>query len=215
MTIGEIADYAARLDGTSDALTVVEAEGWRRDARAADTGLPWVLPSPNMPTPDTALVYPGGCLLEATWASEGRGTTRPFELFGAPEVHAGELVRALESMRLPGVRFRPASFRPTFQKHAGHTCYGAQLHVTDPCAFLPYRTGVALLVALKAAARGAFEWRAAPYEFVGEIPAIDLLAGSDAVRRGVDAGASIGEIAATWADGERAFAEERRAYLRY
>jgi uncharacterized protein YbbC (DUF1343 family) len=215
LTIAEVLRNAARLDGTEAALTIVEMRGWRREMLAADTGLPWVMPSPNMPTPDTALVYPGGCLVEATWASEGRGTTRPFELVGAPEIDSGEMLCSLEAARLPGVRFRQVAFRPTFQKHAGRTCKGVQLHVTDARAFLPYRTGVALLCALRSAAGGAFEWRVAPYEFVREIPAIDLLAGNDAVRRGVESGASVDEIAATWAEGERAFGEERRGNLLY
>jgi uncharacterized protein YbbC (DUF1343 family) len=215
MTIGEIARFAARLDGTSDALTVVPMEGWRRGMPFEETGVPWVMPSPNMPTPDTALVYPGGCLLEATWASEGRGTTRPFELVGAPEVSADELARFLEAERLPGARFRPASFVPTFHKHAGRSCGGVQIHVTDRRAFLPYRTGVALLVALRAAAGGAFEWRRAPYEFVTDVPAIDLLSGGDEIRRGVEGGASVAELAATWAEGEQRFLELRREHQLY
>jgi len=154
-------------------------------------------------------------VLEATWASEGRGATRPFELVGAPEMDVAEMLRALASARLPGVRFRPVSFRPMFQKHTGSTCLGVQLHVTDARAFLPYRTGVALLLALKTASRGAFEWRTAPYEFIDEIPAIDLLAGGDSVRLGVEADASIDEIAAGWAEGERAFAKARREHLLY
>jgi uncharacterized protein YbbC (DUF1343 family) len=215
MTIGEIARLAARRDGTSEALTVVPMEGWRRGMHLEETGVPWVMPSPNMPTPDTALVYPGGCLLEGTWASEGRGTTRPFELVGAPEIAAGDLARRLEAERLPGVRFRPASFCPTFHKHAGRSCGGVQIHVTDRRAFLPYRTGVALLVALKAAAGDAFAWRRDAYEFVADVPAIDLLAGGDEIRRGVEAGASTRELAATWAEGERRFASQRREYLFY
>jgi uncharacterized protein YbbC (DUF1343 family) len=215
MTIGEIARFAARLDGTADALTVVTMEGWRRGMPFEETGAPWVMPSPNMPTPDTALVYPGGCLLEGTWASEGRGTTRPFELAGAPEVSAEELARHLEAAQLPGARFRPVSFVPTFHKHASLSCGGVQIHVTDRRAFRPYRTGVALLVALKAAAGGAFAWRRAPYEFVTDVPAIDLLTGGDEIRRGVEEGASVAELAATWAEGERSFAALRRDHQLY
>jgi uncharacterized protein YbbC (DUF1343 family) len=215
MTISEIARLAARREGTADALTVVEMEGWRRGTELADTSVPWVMPSPNMPTPDTALVYPGACLLEATWASEGRGTTRPFELVGAPGIAADDLARRLEAERLPGVRFRPASFRPTFHKHAGRSCGGVQIHVTDRRAFLPYRTGVALLVALKAAAGEAFAWRRDAYEFVTDVPAIDLLTGGDEIRRGVEAGASTAELAATWAEGERRFAQARREFQFY
>jgi uncharacterized protein YbbC (DUF1343 family) len=215
LTIGEIARLAARREGTGDALTVVPMAGWRRAMWPDETGLPWVLPSPNMPTPETALVYPGGCLLEATWASEGRGTTRPFELVGAPGIDAARLARRLEAERLPGVRFRPASFRPTFQKHAGRSCGGVQLHVTDRRAFLPVRTGVALLVALKAEAGDGFAWRRDAYEFVEAIPAIDLLAGGDDIRRGVEAGATTAELAAGWVEGERRFADARREFQIY
>ncbi|MCK9458996.1 MAG: DUF1343 domain-containing protein [Proteobacteria bacterium] len=215
MTIGEIARFASRAEGTSDALTVVEMAGWRRGMWLEDTGAPWVMPSPNMPTPDTALVYPGACLLEATWASEGRGTTRPFELVGAPGIAPEDLARRLEAERLPGVRFRPTSFRPTFHKHAGRSCGGVQIHVTDRRAFLPYRTGVALLVALKAVAGDAFAWRREAYEFVADVPAIDLLAGGEEIRLGVEAGLSTRELAATWEAGERRFADERREFLFY
>lgn len=215
MTIGEIARFASRAEGTSDALTVVEMGGLRRGMWLEDTGAPWVMPSPNMPTPDTALVYPGACLLEATWASEGRGTTRPFELVGAPGIAPEDLARRLEAERLPGVRFRPTSFRPTFHKHAGRSCGGVQIHVTDRRAFLPYRTGVALLVALKAVAGDAFAWRREAYEFVADVPAIDLLAGGDEIRLGVEAGLSTRELAATWEAGERRFADERREFLFY
>ncbi|MBW2276818.1 MAG: DUF1343 domain-containing protein, partial [Deltaproteobacteria bacterium] len=178
LTPGEIVQLAAEADGTADALTVVPMQGWERWMMHDDTGQPWVLPSPNMPTVDTALVYPGGCLFEATWASEGRGTTRPFELVGAPEIDGRELIDRLARMKLPGVEFRPIAFRPMFQKHAGASCGGVQLHVNDPVAFLPYRTGVAILLALASAAGEAFRWRTAPYEFVSDIPAIDLLTGS-------------------------------------
>jgi uncharacterized protein YbbC (DUF1343 family) len=215
LTPGEILTLAAGRDGTADALRVVPLRGWKRGMTFADTGLPWVLPSPNMPTPDTALVYPGACLLEATWASEGRGTTCPFELIGAPGIDGDRLARRLEGLGLPGAKFRPVSFRPTFHKHAGRACGGVQIHVIDPRAFLPYRTGVALLWALRREAPGAFSWRDAPYEFVSDIPAIDLLAGSPAVREGLESGAGFEEIAGTWLIGERDFCQTRKALLLY
>jgi len=215
LTPGELVRLAAEADGTADALTVVPMQGWERRMMHGDTGQPWVLPSPNMPTADTALVYPGGCLLEATWASEGRGTTRPFELIGAPRIEGRHLAELLEAMELPGVSFRPISFSPTFQKHAGVSCGGVQLHVTDPGEFLPYRTGVALLLALADAAGDGFRWRAAPYEFVSEIPAIDLLTGSSVVRREVEAGADLEEIASSWAAGENDFIHFKRRFHLY
>jgi len=210
LTPGEILGLAAEADGTADALTVVKMQGWERRMLHGETGLPWVLPSPNMPTWDTALVYPGGCLLEATWASEGRGTTRPFELIGAPGIDGRDLAGRLDRMDLPGVAFRPVAFKPMFHKHAGEACGGVQLHVTAPEAFLPYRTGVALLLALAGAAGDGFRWRDAPYEFVSDVPAVDLLTGSSAVRRGVEARADIEEIAATWAPGEAEFIHSKR-----
>jgi uncharacterized protein YbbC (DUF1343 family) len=215
LTAGEILTLAARDEGLEDALHVVKMRGWRRDMLFPDTGLPWVMPSPNMPTFDTALVYPGLCLLEGTWASEGRGTTRPFELFGAPGVSSHSLAERLNRMGLEGAVFRPAAFKPGFQKHAGKTVGGVQIHVTDPRTFRPYRTGVAALLALKAECGGDFEWRTHPYEFETERPAIDLLTGSTEIRTLVDAGASLDEAALTWRDGERAFSEYRRQFFLY
>jgi uncharacterized protein YbbC (DUF1343 family) len=196
-------------------LTVVPMRGWRRAMGFEQTGLPWVMPSPNMPTPDTAFVYPGQCLVEGTNLSEGRGTTRPFELVGAPFLDGQRLARALDALALPGVRFRPLSFRPMFHKFAGRSCGGVQLHVVDRATFLPYRTGIALLAAARAQAEDQFRWRSEPYEFVTHPPAIDLLTGGDEVRRGIDAGASLDEIAASFAPFEREFDERRRPFLEY
>jgi uncharacterized protein YbbC (DUF1343 family) len=215
LTAGEMLTMVARDEGLEDALDVVRMTGWRRDMLFPDTGLPWVLPSPNMPTFDTALVYPGLCLLEGTWASEGRGTTKPFELFGAPGVDSHELAGELNRMALPGVIFRPAAFKPGFQKHRGITVGGVQIHVTDPRRFLPYRTGVAALLALKKTCGDTFAWRDQPYEFESERPAIDLLTGSPEIRRLVDAGATLDDAAATWREGQKAFEEQRRSFLLY
>jgi uncharacterized protein YbbC (DUF1343 family) len=196
-------------------LEVVTMRGWRRDQHFADTGLPWVLPSPNMPTPDTALVYPGLCLLEGTNVSEGRGTTRPFEIFGAPFVDGYRLAERLDLDRLPGVRFRPLSFRPTFHKFAGQVCGGMQVHVTDRSAFRPYLTGIAILRALRGLSGEAFRWRTETYEFVSDHPAIDLLTGGDAIRRGIDAGVSLSDLRATWQEDEDAFRQRRESCLIY
>ena len=190
-------------------LLVAPMEGWERRMSWADTGLPWVLPSPNMPTPETALVYPGMCLLEGTNLSEGRGTTRPFELFGAPWLDGQALAEALRAEDLAGVRFRPCAFTPTWDKHRGARCGGVQLHVTDGEAFLPVRAGVACLVAARAQAPARFAWRTEKYEFVDDKPAIDLLTGSAAFRTSVEAGKSVAELCAAW-DGERAAYRSRR-----
>jgi uncharacterized protein YbbC (DUF1343 family) len=214
MTLGELATfYRARL-GLAVDLTVIPCEGWRREQYHDQTGLPWVLPSPNMPTLQTALVYPGGCLLEGTNLSEGRGTTRPFELCGAPGIDPAALARRLAAEGLPGVLFRPAWFRPTFQKHAGRTCSGVQLHVTDRDTFRPARTGLAVLAALRDAYPD-FRWRTETYEFVSNVPAIDLLFGSDRERLALEAGQSWAQIAKAWEAEEQTFRADRRAALLY
>jgi uncharacterized protein YbbC (DUF1343 family) len=168
-----------------------------------------------MPTVDTAFVYPGLCLLEGTNLSEGRGSTRPFEIVGAPFLDGHRLAEDLGRAALPGVVFRPLTFRPTFHKFAGRPCGGIQLHVTDRRTFLPLRTGVAILVAARAQAPGEFRWRTEPYEFVADRMAIDLLAGTEAVRAGVDAGASAGDIVAPFAGFEQEFRDIRTAVLLY
>ncbi|HLU65749.1 MAG TPA: DUF1343 domain-containing protein [Kofleriaceae bacterium] len=215
MTAGEIARLVLARERLDLDLAIVPMDGWSRAMRYADTGLPWVLPSPNMPTEDTALVYPGMCLIEGTELSEARGTTRPFEMAGAPFIDGEALAAALEAEHLPGARFRPLVFTPQFQKHAGAACGGVQIHVTDRRAFRPYLTGVAFLRAVRSLWPAELAWRTRAYEFVDRIPAIDLLCGSPAVREGIDAGASLADLAATWADAERAFCDERRAYLLY
>jgi uncharacterized protein YbbC (DUF1343 family) len=222
LTIGEIAQLVAlgmpwggdRFARPLDCdLTVLAMRGWRRAMTFTETELPWVMPSPNMPTPDTALCYPGQCLFEATNLSEGRGTTRPFELVGAPFLDGYAWAEALAAAKLPGIRFRPLSFRPMFHKFAGRSCGGVQLHVADPSQFRPYRTGIALLAAARRLAPDGFRWRAEPYEFVADPPAIDLLTGSDDVRRGIEAGASLADMEASFVGFEREFAERRRPAL--
>jgi len=224
LTIGEVARlvragmpwggerFAKPLDCD---LQVVAMRGWRRGDFFETTGLPWVFPSPNMPTVDTALVYPGLCLLEGTNISEGRGTTRPFEIIGAPFVDGYRLAEHLAADGLPGVRFRPLSFRPTFHKFAGQVCGGVQIHVADRVAFRPYLTGIAILRALRTIAGQAFCWRTEKYEFVSDRPAIDLLTGGDAIRRGIEAGASLNDLRVTWQPAEDAFTDRRRACLVY
>jgi uncharacterized protein YbbC (DUF1343 family) len=224
LTIGEIAKlvcagipwggprFARALDCD---LTVVKMNGWRRGDAFEATGLPWVLPSPNMPTVDTAFVYPGMCLIEGTNISEARGTTRPFELFGAPFVDGYHLAERLGEYDLPGVRYRPLTFRPVFHKFGGQSCGGLQLHVVDRRTFKPYRTGVAILRELWALYGGAFRWRTEKYEFVSDRPAIDLLTGGDAVRKGIEHGLPLEELFASWLPAERAFAERRHDHLLY
>jgi uncharacterized protein YbbC (DUF1343 family) len=215
LTAGELAAWANAQAARPCRLTVIECAGWRRGLHHDETTAPWVMPSPNMPTVDTALVYPGMCLLEGTEVSEGRGTTRPFELVGAPWVDGHALADALAADGLPGVGFRPATFTPTWNKHAGEACGGVQLHVTDRAAFRPYLTGVAILRALRALDPAAFRWRVDAYEFVADRPAIDLLAGSPALRLGLERGDGLAALAATWAAEEAAFVAARGRFLRY
>ena len=215
MTVGELALLFREERRLDLDLEVIPCEGWRRGTTWERTGLPWVMPSPNMPTPETALVYPGQCLLEGTNLSEGRGTTRPFHLLGAPWLDAERLAADLAAERLPGVRFRPAHFTPTWDKHAGVLCHGVELHLRDGEAFRPFRTGLACVVHARAQAPRRFAWRTAAYEFVKGVPAFDLLCGSDRERRAIEGGAGVRELGRVLAAEERAFARRRRPYLRY
>lgn len=175
-TIGELAALFRAEAFPDCALEVLPMEGWERRMWFDETGLVWVMPSPNMPTLDTATVYPGMCLLEGTNLSEGRGTTRPFELFGAPWLDADETAEALNAVGLPGVFFRAASFVPAFQKYAGTLCHGAQMHVTDRGAFEPYRTGVAVIDHVRRH-HAEFAWKPPPYEYERERLPIEILTG--------------------------------------
>ncbi len=215
MTAGEIARWRHHAENLDLDLAVVTMRGWQRDLWFEHSGLPWVLPSPNMPTVDTALVYPGMCLVEGTELSEARGTTRPFELSGAPFIDGARLAKDMEAMALPGARFRPVVYTPTFHKHAFKPNGGIQIHVTNHDVFRPYRTGVAFLKACHDQAPEQFQWRVKAYEFVDKIPAIDLLCGTDAVRKGIEAGASLDDIAQPWPRAEGMFAEERAPFLLY
>ncbi|MDG4595701.1 MAG: DUF1343 domain-containing protein [Candidatus Contendobacter sp.] len=215
LTPGEIARYVQLRRGVRCKLDVLPMRGWRREMVFEDTGLPWVYPSPNMPTVDTALVYPGMCLVEATELSEGRGTCRPFEVAGAPGIDPEALAAELSRKNLTGCLFRPLYFRPQFQKRAGKTCGGVQIHVTDHREFYSYTVGVAFLQSVKRVAPDAFAWRAKPYEFVADIPAIDLLAGDDRLRLALEADADLTELANQWAQERIAFEEMRREAFLY
>lgn len=215
MTIGELARLFNGHFGIGARLTVVEMTGWSRSMYADETSLPWVMPSPNIPTLDSALVYPGTVLFEGTTASEGRGTTRPFELVGAPWVQAERFAREMNARALPGVHFRPVVFEPTFQKHARTPCGGCQIHVLDRGRFEPVLTGIALIEAVRAAAPDRFGWREPPYEYEHDKQPIDILAGSPALRDAIDLGARAEEIAHGWAAGVAAFKALRAPFLLY
>jgi uncharacterized protein YbbC (DUF1343 family) len=214
LTLGELCGFFAEADGIKDKLDleVVWMDGWRRGMSFAETGLPWVLPSPNMPTPDTALVYPGGCLFEGTNLSEGRGTTRPFELVGAPFIDEPERFAALASESgLPGCALRPCFFRPTFQKHAGALCGGVQIHVVEQERFDSLRTGIAILHAARRF--DGFDWRRTTYEYVSDRLAIDLLFGHDEPRKLLEASKSVDEVMGSFEPARRSFLETRRGLL--
>ncbi len=215
LTVGELAvlfrdRFAPQLD-----LDVVWMEGWRRAMWFDETGLPWVMPSPNMPTLDTAIVYPGFCLLEGTRLSEGRGTTRPFEIFGAPYVDPKRLARRLAEYDLSGVRFRPLFFEPTFQKHAGRVCGGVQLHVTDRDAFRSVTVAAAALTAIRELWPDEFGWGEPPYEYETEKLPIDILAGGPALREDVEAGRDPAGQERSWRSALERFEAEATRRVRY
>jgi uncharacterized protein YbbC (DUF1343 family) len=215
MTMGELARLFNAHFRLGASLEVVKMEGWRREMFADETGLPWVMPSPNMPTLDTAVVYPGTVLFEGTLLSEGRGTTRPFELLGAPGIEAERFAQQLNAAGLPGVFFRPAVFEPTFQKHARQACAGCQIHVTDRRTFKPVLTGAALIGAFHRAAPDTPLWRQPPYEYEQEKLPIDILAGSARFREQIEAGESATRMADSWRADEEAFRSLRAEYLLY
>jgi uncharacterized protein YbbC (DUF1343 family) len=215
MTMGELALLFRSEMGLPVDLHVVKMRGWRRSMWFEETGLPWVAPSPNMPSVDTAFVYPGACLLEGTNLSEGRGTTRPFELAGAPWLDAWRLARDMERERLPGVRFRPAFFTPTFQKHAGRLCGGVQVHVTDRRRFSAFLTYLLLISHVRRQDPARFAWRDPPYEYEFVKRPIDILCGTDAVRHTIEAGISPRRLVPVWSAQLRRFQRRRRRYLLY
>lgn len=217
MTVGELArffnaDYLPRDGGTVEELTVVEMEGWRRDMLWADTGLLWVMPSPNVPTPDTALLYIGTCLFEGTNLSEGRGTTRPFELIGAPYVDH-RWADWLTGRDLPGVLFREAYFNPLISKNAGKVNGGVQVHITDPEALDAIRVAVEMLVGLKEL-YPEFQWRFDSYDTARPYW-IDKLTGSTRLRTQIDGGASAATVIAAWRRETADFTAKRRRHLIY
>lgn len=215
MTAGELAMFIVRWLELDLDLEVVWMEGWKRDMDFAATGLPWVMPSPNMPTLDTVRVYPGACLLEGTTLSEGRGTTRPFEIFGAPYVDPDMLADILTAWNLPGCRFRPLHFEPTFHKYAGEVCGGVQVHLTDPDIFEAVTTYTAAIGAIRNLWPDGFAWKQPPYEYETEKPPIDILAGGHGWRAGVEAGLSPWQMKTDWLEQLKAFAELTAEFRRY
>ena len=215
LTIGELARLFNDAFRLGAALDVVPLEGWTRSMYHDETGLPWIIPSPNLPTLDSTIVYPGAVLFEGTMLSEGRGTTRPFELIGAPWIDGDRLAEAMNARGLPGVHFRPAFFEPTFQKHARETCGGCQVHVLDRQRFEPVRTAVELIAEFRRQDPKRFAWRDPPYEYEHEKAPIDILYGSDTLRRAIEAGQGADALAPSWREDEAAFRRTREKYLLY
>jgi uncharacterized protein YbbC (DUF1343 family) len=216
MTVGEIGNYLQKEFYPSLDFNVILMNGWKREMWFDDTLLPWVMPSPNMPTLDTATVYPGMCLLEGTNLSEGRGTTRPFEIFGAPFIEPDMLTDRLRAFKLPGVVFRTMYFQPTFQKHAGRLCGGAQIHVINRNKFKPFKTGVAILKSAHDLYPEHFAWKQPPYEYETEKMPIDILSGSDKLRTYIEAGEDIERMEEWWNEECRRFSRNvRKKYLMY
>lgn len=213
-TLGELARYYNEVGSIGCELDVIGVQGWERSQYFDATGLPWVLPSPNLPTLETAIVYPGQVLLEGTNLSEGRGTTRPFELFGAPFIDPYELTAAVRrAFDLPGVVLRETWFQPTFHKWAGEVCGGLHLHVTDRRTYQPYLTTLAILQLIRQLYPEKFQWRQPPYEYEYERLPFDLLTGDPAIREGLEANVPVTALAEGWQGALAEFLARRQKYL--
>ena len=215
MTAGELALMFNAEFGVKCELEVIRMEGWRRSMFYEETRLPWVMPSPNIPTVDTTVVYPGAVMIEGTNISEGRGTTRPFELIGAPFIDSYGLAEELGKDNLPGVVFRPLHFQPTFHKFGGELCGGIQVHVTDRDRFKPVATGVAVTSAIRRLYPASFRWKQPPYEYVYDRLPFDVITGTAGLREQIESGMSVAEIEGSWQEGITDFVARRESYLLY
>ncbi len=215
MTLGELATMFNGHFNINCELDVLTMDGWDRHCWHDETDAPWVMPSPNMPTIDTATVFPGTVHFEGTQVSEGRGTTRPFELIGAPYIVAEEFARQLNSANLPGVYFRSCIFRPTFQKHGGISCGGVQLHVLDRDNFEPVLTGLNMIKVARDLYPQQFRWKEPPYEYVYDRNPFDVIAGTTRIREAIERGTTIDELQATWEPELTSFMKLREAFLLY
>jgi uncharacterized protein YbbC (DUF1343 family) len=215
LTMGELARFVVQERQLDVDLEVIPLAGWRRSDYFSQTSLPWVFPSPNMPTWETALLYPGMVLLEGTNVSEGRGTTLPFHLFGAPFLDQKGFLSLLMEASLPGVVFRPVCFEPMFDKWKGELCYGFQVHVTERGRLRPYLTGLAVLQAFLTLHPGDFSWSPPPYEYEYEKLPIDILLGNGTVREDLEKRVSIWEMEQSWLAGLEVFEDLRQKILIY
>jgi uncharacterized protein YbbC (DUF1343 family) len=215
LTMGELAKLYNEHFGIGCELEVIEMTGWSRELWYDETDSPWVLPSPNIPTPGTASVFPGTVHLEGTQMSEGRGTTKPFELNGAPYIDADAFADALTELDLPGVRFRACVFMPTFQKHAGKACGGVQIHVTDRATFEPVSAGVAIVKIARDMYGDQFKWKEPPYEYEFDRNPFDVIAGTLKLREQLERGDSLAAIVESWQPGLQEFERLRRQVFLY
>jgi uncharacterized protein YbbC (DUF1343 family) len=215
MTVGELALMFNQKFGINCDLEVVKMSGWSREHWLDETSAPWVIPSPNMPTVESATIFPGTVHLEGTQMSEGRGTTRPFELVGAPYIVAEEYARQLNGIGFPGVYFRACGFQPTFQKHAGQTCGGVQIHVTERDACEPVIVGVAVVKVAHDLYPEQFKWKEPPYEYVYDKNPFDVIAGTDKLRASIERQESLDSIQSGWQEALSVFTRERKPFLLY
>lgn len=215
LTIGEICNMVNIEERINCDLQVIKMTGWQRKFYFTDCNLNWTVPSPNMPTFETALVYPGMCLLEGTNVSEGRGTTRPFEIFGAPYIDEEEIVKELDLKKIPGVQFRPLKFIPTFHKYKGLVCGGAQIYVNDLERFDPVFTGLEIISTIKRLYPKKFAWRKPPYEFEKKKMPFDILIGNSWIRQEIERGDSVDSMRMRWEDDLERFRRKRKKYLLY
>jgi len=215
LTVGEIAQLFNKEFDINCDLEVVKMDNWDREDFYDETDAPWIMPSPNMPTVDTTVVFPATVYFEGTEVSEGRGTTRPFEIVGAPYIDRNEYANALKSLELPGVIFRPLNFLPTFQKFAKQECEGVFLHVTNRDTFEPVITGLAMIKVLFDMYGERFEWKKAAYEYEFERNPFDVIAGTTKIREMFEAGNSIEDIKLSWQTDVDKFNQIRTRYFLY
>ncbi len=215
MTTGELAILFKREFFSDLDLKVIKMRGWQRKMWFDETGLPWIMPSPNMPTLNTAIVYPGMCLLEGTNLSEARGTTRPFEIFGAPWLDPFRLGQELKRLNLPGVCFRPLFFKPTFHKYKNQNCGGLQIYVLDRNRFKPFLTALKILKLIKHRYRQKFAWRQPPYEDEEKLLPFDILAGNNVIRRRIESKKDLGDMERLWQKDLEFFKKKRKGCLLY
>jgi uncharacterized protein YbbC (DUF1343 family) len=216
LTFGELALLINNHFDIGADLEVISMRAWQREMLYADTGLPWVFPSPNMVSPAACLVYPGQVIWEGTNISEGRGTCLPFELFGAPFVNCDEILDKIKmNVHLPGIFLRPLIFEPTSNKWANQTCHGFQIHVTDPALFRPYRTSLVLLQAIMLLYPGAFQYKEPPYEYEHERLPMDLILGDRNIRKALEQDESINKIEEWWQDDLKGFDKLRQEVFLY